>query len=379
MRKQTVGWIAASVVGSWPVVLTIYTAIQSRGAGRYALEIAGPVVLAIVLAWALGGGKELRSVVKDFMSCTGLYCLVLLGGLLLLLVGCAVVGYLPYSDRPGPGWGASHLPGWEEIRFYSGWGLLMVPALLFWGTAFFAFAALMGWLRAPRWLLRLSAGILCGLISLVMTAAVGWYISIAAFPVYAAGVLGLLFGCFLLPRFALERGVRWPAWARTIGVTASILGLGIPIVYPILPERDSQKLEVIFVRFIPVTEQLAAETDGLSADEVKLLRSLGLRGSLRVGMQVSKTTGDGSRHARAIVVFRERLEVRVDLREPKAANVVYIQDGKNWNMYPPDARTMGKKISFWPDKLNPEDLEFEIEPRMSSSSTFTRYATLNAP
>src|SRR5712692_8274111 len=49
------------------------------------------------------------------------------------------------------------------------------------------------------------------------TESVGWYISIAAFPVYMAGVLGLFFGCFVLPRFAPAGGTKWPSWARTIG------------------------------------------------------------------------------------------------------------------------------------------------------------------
>jgi MFS family permease len=258
-----------------------------------------------------------------------------------------------------------------------GWELLMVPMLFFWGSIFFAFAILIGWLRVPRWLLGLSAGILCGLLSLVATAAAGWYIDIAAFPAYGAGVLGLLFGCFILPRFAPQGGTKWPAWVRTIGATAAVLGLGLSIIYPILPERDSQELEVVFVRLVPEEEQIATGTDKLSADEIKLLRSLGLKGSLRVGMQASKSTGNSSRHARAIIVLRERLETRVDLREPKATNVVYVQDGKNWNMYPPGARTIGKKISFWPDELNPTDLEVELEPRMSTSSSFSRYAPLN--
>ena len=377
MRKQTLRWTAAFVVGSLPVVLTIYVGIISRQAGKYALAIAGLAVLAITLAWVLGGRKELHSAVKAFMSCTGLYCLVLMGGLLLLLVSCALVGYLPYSDRPGPGWGASHLPGWEEIQFYMGWEVHMAPLLLLGGTIFYIFVLLMGWLRAPRWLLSLSAGILCGLLSLVVTAGVGWYISIAAFPVYAAGVLGLLFGCLILPRFAPQGGTKWPVWVRTIGATAAILGLGFSIIYPILPERDSQELEVVFVRLVPEAEQIATDTGKLSADEIKLLRSLGLKGSLRVGMQASKATGNSTRHARAIIVLRERLETRVDLREPKATNVVYVQDGKNWNMYPPGARTIGKKISFWPDELNPTDLEVELEPKMSTSSSFSRYAPLN--
>jgi hypothetical protein len=248
----------------------------------------------------------------------------------------------------------------------------MVPMLLFWATILFTFTTLMGWLRSPRWILRLSAGIFCGLLSLVSTASAGWYIAVAAFPVYSAGVLGLLFGCFVLTRLAPHGGTTWPAWARATGAMAAILVLGLSIIYPILPERDSQALEVVFVRVAPETEQIATDTGALSADEIKLIRSLGLKGPLRTEVQVSNVTGRGSRRARAVIVLRERLEGRVVLREPKANNILYVQDGRNWSMHPAGAHTLDKKITFWPSRQDPSRIEVEIDPARGSSIAITR-------
>src|SRR5437764_15241795 len=122
MLNGRLNWIAVPG-GCWPLVLTIYIAIVSRSP-QLVLVVAGPAILAVALAWAFRGGQQLNSAVKSFLSCTGLFCLVLLGGLLLLLLICSLVGYLPYSDRPGPGWETPHLPSWQEIRFYAGWELM---------------------------------------------------------------------------------------------------------------------------------------------------------------------------------------------------------------------------------------------------------------
>jgi hypothetical protein len=234
MQERARRWIAACLVGGWPVAVTIYAAVLSRQSAGYAFVLAGLPASIVALTWLLHGRKELEAIAQGFLWCLGSYCLVYLGGLLVFLSGCSLVGYLPYSDRPGPGWGTPHLPAWGELGFYIGWELLLVPVLLFWAPIFFIFGDVMAWLRVPRWLLRLSSGSLCGFLSLIVTAGVGWYISIGAPPVYAGGGLGLLFGVFVLPRFATQRRTRWPVWARTIGATAAFLVVGTSIVYPIL-------------------------------------------------------------------------------------------------------------------------------------------------
>ncbi len=56
----------------------------------------------------------------------------------LLLVLINSVGYLPYSDRPGPGWQTPHLPSGQELGFFAGLAVLLLPATGIIGMVFAA-------------------------------------------------------------------------------------------------------------------------------------------------------------------------------------------------------------------------------------------------
>src|SRR5258708_7216208 len=94
----------------------------------------------------------------DWMKSLGLYAVVVAAGTLLFLVGSSIVGYLAYSDRPGPGWGRGVF-SWSEVKFFAGWLPLLVYFLLYLVAALFPFARFLGWFRSPRWLLRLLGGL----------------------------------------------------------------------------------------------------------------------------------------------------------------------------------------------------------------------------
>src|SRR5665213_2832862 len=57
-----------------------------------------------------------------------------LANLLLLLINC--VGYLPYSDRPGPGWQPAHLPSKDELRFFLSFAQALLPGSALYGGMF---------------------------------------------------------------------------------------------------------------------------------------------------------------------------------------------------------------------------------------------------
>ena len=73
----------------------------------------------------------------------------LLPNALLILVNCA--GYLPYSDRPGPGWQLPHLPTLGEMRFFVGFAFLLLPATAIYGLIFAAAGFALGFCLLPRW------------------------------------------------------------------------------------------------------------------------------------------------------------------------------------------------------------------------------------
>jgi hypothetical protein len=132
------------------------------------------------------------------------------------------------------------------------------------------------------------------------------------------------------------------------------------IVYPLIPDRDAQSLEVRVVRLVPGPEELAADT-GLTATEAGVLRSLGLRGELQVGID-SSYSGGFDKQARALIIVRGQLFSKVKLREPKATDVIFVQEGERWAMYPSDAPTLRKTITLTNAPGEFEGISVAIEP-----------------
>jgi hypothetical protein len=141
----------------------------------------------------------------------------LAGGVFLALTLSTAVGYLPYSDRPGPGWYGPQIPPLEEIAYYLDFSFLFLGRLTaIAAIIFLVLARILGVLHMPKWAIASYGALTVALVSLIAVSAAGWYIAIAAFPVYAGGVIGLLYGAVALPRFARPRsseGRRWWHWA----------------------------------------------------------------------------------------------------------------------------------------------------------------------
>jgi hypothetical protein len=318
--------------------------------------------------------KPLRSVaqnLKDAAICTVAYALFLAGGTFLLLVAVSAIGYLPYSDRPGPGWYAAHIPNLHEVGYYASWATFFVgPFALLWGTLLFVLVRALGWFATPRWLVRTIAVIFAFFLSLVGLAATGWYIAIAGVVVYGGAVIGSLFGGWILPRFTGSAGPIRSNWLRWAGVAVVVLGSFGVVIYPVLPDRDAQSLDVMIKRLVPGPGEIGPDS-GLTKDEVAVLNSLGLKGELHGGIQSS--SGSGEKSARALIVIRGALTSKIKLRQPKATNVVYVQDGSTWRMYPSDAPTLRKRITLAEGNGEFEGLTVEIDPVIGEASTFTWY------
>src|SRR5262249_47898172 len=91
--------------------------------------IGAPGIAALVIACLpLSPFKsELVRFTKNWFLCVLVYTLVVAATALILLLGCSAVGYLPYSDRPGPGWGnvLAHLPSIEEFQYFGSWTIYL--------------------------------------------------------------------------------------------------------------------------------------------------------------------------------------------------------------------------------------------------------------
>jgi hypothetical protein len=193
--------------------------------------------LAAIVAWAVpltDSSQPLKTFMKAWFKILWSYSLVVTLGAFLLLVGFSAVGYLPYSDRPGPGWGniPAHLPTLEEIRYFGGWAVFLMPMCYFNGSVLFIFMAWIRWLKLPTWLARIMGGLFCSGFTMIAVAAAGWYISIAVAVTNCVGLCALLFGAVILPRALPKREMQLSVASRTIGITLACLGMSALVVYP---------------------------------------------------------------------------------------------------------------------------------------------------
>jgi hypothetical protein len=134
----------------------------------------------------------------------GFYVLVAFGAPLVAMVVMSFVGYVPYSDRPGPGWYGLRLAiTAREIQFFVEWwaftGLYAMPV----GALLFALQGVLRAVRAPRWLVATICGVAAFVLSASLALATGWYIAISEVPVAVAALAGGVYGAFLLPRFPM--------------------------------------------------------------------------------------------------------------------------------------------------------------------------------
>jgi hypothetical protein len=219
-------WIAAGYfVSGWlqrhSFTRMVYLALPPAAAVAVILVCKGGILKEFIRAWC----KALCAFVLAVSACA-----------VLVLLACSAVGYLPYSDRPGPGWGniPPHFPGLDELKYFSGWALLLVPMCYFTGSILFIFMAWIRWLNAPPWLARSLGGVFSAGFGIVAIAAAGWYISIAPVVANIVGVVCLLFGIFVLPRVSPSRLAPLSLPFRIAGIAFCFLGRAWTLIYPFL-------------------------------------------------------------------------------------------------------------------------------------------------
>jgi hypothetical protein len=293
----------------------------------------------------------------------GAYALMICGGTVLLLILSSLVGYLPYSDRPGPGW-----YGWLEtapdlatLGFFFSWTLLLLPYCLVAGILLFLAAWLLALLRAPRWLIALLGALASGYLSFYVVAGIGWYIAIAAFPVYGAGALGLLFGGLLLPRTVVKPPI--PAVNRkwVWGAVSLLVLFGGILAYRTAVRKPMQPLQLLVYRVAPGTEpvQVAAATSDFDEEEARVINSLGFTGHLQSGIVSFHAAGPP--YKRALVIIRDKITSPIDLPQADGVNVVYIVEGDGWKKIPGWARTLKRKIRLRPSQDRPTEVIVQVD------------------
>ncbi|MDT0643066.1 hypothetical protein RM553_09525 [Zunongwangia sp. F363] len=144
----------------------------------------------------------MKKILKDLGKHILWSSLIVLGGLFLYMIIVQIIGYLPYSDRPGPGWqNDGNILSWQGISMIGGFisflGIyILVSLLIIFGL--FRIFRLFGYNRI---VFSTLGGLAIGLISFYWTMGIGWYIAIDFSTIIAGGILGLIYGAFLFPRF----------------------------------------------------------------------------------------------------------------------------------------------------------------------------------
>jgi len=291
--------------------------------------------------------RYLKLAANDFVKSIGLYVLAVTGSALIALVVSGLIGYLPYSDRPGPGWQARGWISVGEIGFYLGWLKLLVPYCLFLGLLFSAFARFLRWFRTPRWLIGLLAAPVCGFLTTFLVLGFGWYIALSGSIALFVGVVGLLFGGFVLPRYAGHPpadGISWKHSSITIVVTLAVVVL---FGYPHWVNRHNQAMNVSFVEVVPGDETIDWSGKDLTKEGIAFLEGSGIRGKLRYGSSFSQS-GDDDESARIFVVIFGPISRQLDLPQPKKKSVILLVRDDKWEMFPPGTATIPRKIRLTP-------------------------------
>jgi len=144
----------------------------------------------------------LKTNLKQFGKHVFFGLLIILGGLFLYMTITISIGYLPYSDRPGSGWFNKDFGiSWPEINsilgFISLLSIYIISTLIF-VYLLFRLIRLIGYNQV---IFSILGGLVIGILSGYWTMGIGWYIAIDDSTVIVGGVLGLIYGATLFPKY----------------------------------------------------------------------------------------------------------------------------------------------------------------------------------
>jgi len=147
-------------------------------------------------------GRSAKFLILYLLKTTVLYIIFVEYSVSLFMFISEILGYLPYSDRPGPGWHLDpHFPTWGEFQnLFTG-----VYGWILFGSTYFALPGILlgvitqglKLLPIPRWIVIPSLAVFYGYFSLITMAGVGWFIAMSQWSFLIAGVAGIAFGCWM--------------------------------------------------------------------------------------------------------------------------------------------------------------------------------------
>ena len=313
----------------------------------------------------------------------GFYLLVAFGTSVVALVVMAFVGYVPYSDRPGPGWYGLRLAiTAREVEFFVGWwaftGLYAMPV----GALLFALQDVLRLVRAPRWLVTTVCGLAGFVLSGYLAAATGWYIAISEVPVIVAAFAGGLYGALVLPRLPI--GIA--SASGRLSMTRLAVGAAIPVAVvalvalmlaePRARVEPQQAAALVIVGCALDHAQLSPSSGALTVAELQVRRRLGVAGPVGVvaiitpwtsraagGIQqlpIGETADAQPRSKPRTVIVTPRFPdapLELDVAFPSPG--LYVKRDEAWTTMPTDLRAT-RKVRIAPIKGAPGNVDVEL-------------------
>jgi hypothetical protein len=287
-----------------------------------------------------------------------------------ILVLVNSIGYLPYSDRPGPGWQTPHLPTGGELHFFAGFASLLLWGTTFYGLIFAAVGLVLGFCALPRWGLRvlaaLSAFLACGL----MMAAAGWMIAISSIGVYAAAGCGALWGLFVFPVLVPRMRYPLPVAVRIALPIVIFIGGTFWLVKPMLPDPGLTNGKIEIIRQDPAGADL-------SQIDLSYLGPSIARKTTGSGKYVSvnrmEFTTDRRNQIRVLLIVDDDHPIAHVFLLPRSGDAIYRQRQGKWNEERANARNSKLSLELSSQLSDGISLELKGPCCSSMAQTFLPY------
>jgi hypothetical protein len=282
----------------------------------------------------------------------------------LLLVVLNSIGYLPYSDRPGPGWQSPHLPMLQELKFFIGFAALLFPATALYGSFFAMGAAILGLCRLPRWALRLVAVMPAFLAGGLLMAGIGWFIAISAVGVYLAAGCAGLWGFFIFPVLVPRTNHALPNAARlTIPVLVLLVGTYF-LARAMLPDPGLTNAKIEVVR----RDNVGADLSQIDLSYIGISREASGSGKY-VSANRTEFTTDSRNQLRVLLIVDDDGAIGHTFVLPRTGYAIYRQSQGQWKKERAESRN--SKISLQLDSPDGKGINLQVQGPCCSSMAQT--------
>jgi hypothetical protein len=247
--------------------------------------------------------------------------------LVMLVVNCS--GYLPYSDRPGPGWQSPHLPSKDELLFFWGFAVLLLRPTAIYALALAAAGWVCGLCSFPRWLIRSLMALPAFLASGLMMAATGWMIAISSFGICLAAGCGLLWAVFISPLLVHRREPALPLLARVL-IPSAFFGCGVYLlIRPFLPSRADTTTTVYVVERTPIGAAMQ-QLDWSGFGEMPNIQMIQSDSFAPVSLMTYSMSD--KRKSRVLIILSDSSSPETKLVVPRTGDAVYEEKNGNWTI-----------------------------------------------